>query len=259
MEHLRDYPIDYIRTRCLDVINNQYKTVSQQVKKREWPVSVLVPDLTELFPHLYLDEDYELFGYYAREYHGLFGEIAAVKKGNDHTASVEDFSIPIIDLPKEAVDPMEVIYCDGTGEGYFEAILLKSLISGLERLREYSPYGRELVSFQGMDLSRWETIAEVSDWSIRFELSKKSCSMYLFEIDTVSFENAGQPRRVYLRRCGFSDDLDFIRAVDPRKHQKYSNQLAGRGRYSEQKHCCVFSDTVLMIAQETGCGDDWQE
>ena len=189
---MRDYSIDYIRTRCLDVINNQYKTVSQQAKKREWPISVLVPDLTELFPHLYLDEDYELFGYYAREYHGLFGEIAAVKKGNDHTASVEDFAIPIIDLPEEAVDPMEVIYCDGTGEGYFEAILLKSLISGLERLREYSPYGRELVSFREMDLSRWETIAEVSDWSIRFELSKKSCSMYLFEIDTVSFENAGQ-------------------------------------------------------------------
>lgn len=58
---------------------------------------------------------------------------------------------------------------------------------------EDEDYGRELVSFRGMDLSRWETIAEVSDWSIRFELSKKSYSMYLFEIDTVSFENAGQP------------------------------------------------------------------
>lgn len=91
---------------------------------------------------------------------------------------------------------------------------------------EDEDYGHELVSFRGMDLSRWETIAEVSDWSIRFELSKKSCSMYLFEIDTVSFENAGQPRRVYLRRCSSSDDLDFIRAVDPRKHQKYPNQLA---------------------------------
>lgn len=124
---------------------------------------------------------------------------------------------------------------------------------------EDEDYGRELVSFRGMDLSRRETIAEVSDWSIRFELSKKSCSMYLFEIDTVSFENAGQPRRVYLRRCSSIDDLDFIRAVDPRKHQKYPNQLAGRGRYSEQKHCCVFSDTAIMIAQETGCEDDWQE
>ena len=39
---MRDYSIDYIRTRYLDVINNQYKNVSQQAKKREWPVSVLV-------------------------------------------------------------------------------------------------------------------------------------------------------------------------------------------------------------------------
>ena len=28
VDHLRDYSIDYIRTRCLDVINNQYKAVS---------------------------------------------------------------------------------------------------------------------------------------------------------------------------------------------------------------------------------------
>lgn len=39
---------------------------------------------------------------------------------------------------------------------------------------EDEDYGRELVSFRGMDLSRRETIAEVSDWSIRFELSKKA-------------------------------------------------------------------------------------
>ena len=119
----------------MDVINNQYKIVSQRAKEKKWPVSISIPDLTELFPHLYLDEDYDLFGYYAREYHGLFGEIAAVKKCDDHTASVEDFLIPIIHLPKEAVDPMEVIYCDGTGEGYFEAILLKNLIRGLEHFR----------------------------------------------------------------------------------------------------------------------------
>ena len=31
---MRDYSIDYIRTRCLDVINNQYKTVSQQARER---------------------------------------------------------------------------------------------------------------------------------------------------------------------------------------------------------------------------------
>ena len=29
--------------------------------------------------------------------------------------------------------------------------------------------------------------------------------------------------------------------------------------YSEQKHCCAFSDTAIMIAQETGGEDDWQE
>ena len=259
MEYLRDYPTDHIKSSCMDVINNQYRVVSQQAKEKKWPISISVPNLTELFPHLFLDEDYDLFGYYAMEYHGLFGKIAAVKKCDDHTASVEDFLIPIIHLPQEDVDTMEVVYCDGTGEGYFEAILLKKLIRGLEHFRWNSPHGREMISFQGMDLSQWETIAEVSDWSIRFELGKKNCSMYLFEIDTVSFENLSQPRRVYLRRCSFSDDLDLIRAFERRKKKEYPNQLESRGRYSAQKHCCVFTDTAIMIAQETGCEDDWQE
>ena len=38
--HLRDYSIDYIRTRCLDVINNQYKTVSQQARENGLSVSL---------------------------------------------------------------------------------------------------------------------------------------------------------------------------------------------------------------------------
>ena len=93
MKQLKDYPVEHIKTRCMDVINNQYKIVSQQAREREWPVSVRLPGLTELFPHLYLDEDYELFGYYAWEYHGLFGEIAAVHKSDDHTAMVKDLSL----------------------------------------------------------------------------------------------------------------------------------------------------------------------
>lgn len=40
VEHLRDYSIDYIRTRCLDVINNQYKTVSQQARENGLSVSL---------------------------------------------------------------------------------------------------------------------------------------------------------------------------------------------------------------------------
>lgn len=34
------FSIDYIRTRCLDVINNQYKTVSQQARENGLSVSL---------------------------------------------------------------------------------------------------------------------------------------------------------------------------------------------------------------------------
>ena len=35
--------------------------------------------------------------------------------------------------------------------------------------------------------------------------------------------------------------------------------MAGQCPCSEQKHCFVFSDNAIMIVQETGCEDDWQE
>lgn len=50
------------------------------------------------------------------------------------------------------------------------------------------------------------------------------------------------------------------------RHMKRDVKIACQGErmacqcpYSEQKHCFVFSDTAIMIAQETGCEDDWQE
>lgn len=40
-----------------------------------------------------------------------------VERMSADTAMVKDFVIPIIQLPKKAVDPMEVFYCDGSAEG----------------------------------------------------------------------------------------------------------------------------------------------
>lgn len=59
----------------------------------------------------------------------------------------------------------------------------------------------------------------------------------------------------YIRtRC-----LDVINNQYKTVSQQARERMACQCPCSEQKHCCVFSDTAIMIAQETGCEDDWQE
>ena len=247
MKQLKDYPVEHIKTRCMDVINNQYKIVSQQAREREWPVSVRLPGLTELFPHLYLDEDYELFGYYAWEYHGLFGEIAAVHKSDDHTAMVKDFVIPIIQLPKKAVDPMEVFYCDGSAEGYIEAIILKRLLDGLHRF-EINDW---IVSSKGIDITSWERIVEVNDWNIKYKLLKDGCYVSLFSRNEPSIEDSDIPISIYLKQYSFCDDIDLYRALKKEDHSEFPHKLEGRRRYKGDRHCCIMHESSVVIAQTT--------
>ena len=46
-----------------------------------------VSDVISLFPHLELDENYKLICYLSREYHGVWGRIAAIKNESDISVS----------------------------------------------------------------------------------------------------------------------------------------------------------------------------
>lgn len=97
-----------------------------------------VSDILNLFPHLELDENYQLICYLASEYHGIWGRIAAVHRDNSKTPTIDSENLWAklchgidFDLPEEAAPPMEAIYHDGTPEGYFEALLCELFLFAL--------------------------------------------------------------------------------------------------------------------------------
>ena len=78
--YLDDYPIhssDEACSRYMAAID--WRLVSQEIETNG--VSCFdVSDTLPLFPHLTLDDDYILFCYVTREYHGLWGRVAALQK-----------------------------------------------------------------------------------------------------------------------------------------------------------------------------------
>ena len=168
-------------------------------------------------------------------------------KDDDHTATVKDFVIPIIQLPKKAIDPMEVFYCDGSAEGYVEAIILKRLLDGLHRfmLKDW------IVSSKGIDISSWEKIVEVNDWNIKYKLMKGGCYVSLFSRNEPSIEDPDIPTSIYLKQYSFCDDIDLYRALKKENHSDYPHKLEGRRRYKGDRHCCIMHESSVVIAQTT--------
>ena len=97
----------------------------------------VVSDILDPFPHLTLDENYELVCYSYRHYHGTNGMVVAVPKNVSFVPDVQSPGVfngfwgPVYSIPDRAVPPMEAIYTDGTYEGYFEAIIAEEMIPNM--------------------------------------------------------------------------------------------------------------------------------
>lgn len=106
--YLDDYPIhssDEACSRYMAAID--WRLVSQEIETNG--VSYFdVSDTLPLFPHLTLDDDYILFCYVTREYHGLWGRVAALQKDTPSPpVNVQPKGPlgPSFELPDAAVPP----------------------------------------------------------------------------------------------------------------------------------------------------------
>lgn len=60
----------------------------------------------------------------AREYHGYYGEIAAIRKGAAGEPLIKEGRyFPSFTLPDTAVPPPDALYHDGSPHGYPEALV----------------------------------------------------------------------------------------------------------------------------------------
>ena len=137
--YLDSYPLKEHYSACKKYLQQlDWNTKSKEIESKG-VIHFDVSDVISLFPHLELDENYELICYLSSEYHGIWGNIAAIELGADKTPIIysknhflSQFSMGThFELPKSAVQPLEAIYNDGTPEGYFEAVLCSLFLEAI--------------------------------------------------------------------------------------------------------------------------------
>lgn len=198
------------------------------------------------FRHLTLAEGFQLYAYRTRGYHGFHGDTAAIENGEPFGARLGGLDgLPTIQLPENAIDPLEVVHCDGTPEGYLEAVLFRELLWTLPRLGG----GRALnsqVLFRPPERSTgsWDWLFQVDSWCPKVKGQVVYC--YVYEQEDWQSPFFGQDR-ISLQACSFPDRLDMARALG--MPSSYPRQLPGAGRDQKGRHCCVFARSSICIAQ----------
>ena len=252
---LDKYPIDEIlskiariETRYRDQLTSiyMYKRKSHLKDETAWPIELCLNDFIAPFQHLTADENYDIFCYVAHEFHGSVGSVAAIQHGESHSAKCESLApFPDIILPEASVDPMEVIYCDGTPEGYLEAALCEKMLQGFPLiLNIYSDYNSILFDRPKSLDQTWDMLLHVDNWCPQVKGS--SLYFYMFEFEH-GMEASNGRSRISLRCYSFSDQLDLRRAFG--MSSTYPKQLPSKNRY-QGKHFCVSHKTSINIAEE---------
>ncbi len=256
--YLNDYPLEEYYILCEQYLKTRinWDAISEEIKQNG--VSYFsMSDIVRLFPRLALDENYELICYLGKEYHGVWGRIAAIKQGDNlepvFNAETETLSFLFMGkdfkLPECAVSPMEAIYHDGTDEGYFEAVLCSLLFDAIPYLH-FENRNLEII----MDSAppefneKWNIIVNTEDWTPRYI---NNSIFALVRKTEDGFGSSDGKDRIYLTQFNFQRNLGFYHAFITKKHHSmYRNQINDDKRYNKNRHCCVFTKSSVLIAEE---------
>lgn len=217
-----------------------------------------VSDVVSLFPHLELDENYELICYLSREYHGIWGRVAAIKNDADFEPVVSYkkgqqisllFGGGIFKLPESAAPPMESLYHDGTDEGLLEAVLCSFLLEAIPYLQFENRKLKLIMDNPPLDLNeQWNTIVHIKDWRPR--RVKNSIIAFKRKIED-GFGSSDGKDRIYLTQFSFKSDLRFYLAFELHdRHSMYKSHIEDDKRYNGNRHCCVFAESSVIVAEE---------
>ena len=211
----------------------------------------------ELFSHLTLDERYELYCYVAREYHGLWGRVAAVPKGDQQDLVVKPgiFGYTELTLPDSAVPPMEALYHDGTPEVYFESVLCTQLFRAVPYVGFERQNHDNIWTAPPGDLSeQWNVHIHLPDWTPKVFWEDGHCTMIAckFEYENGIGSSNGRSR-IKLSEYSFWSKLSFLHGIEPMKRvgkDIYPSRIEDDGRYGEGRCCCVAKEVSILVAEE---------
>ena len=220
-------------------------------------IGVDVSNAISLFPHLELDPEYRLICYMTSEYHGIFGQVAAIKRSDDWQPKSEigsDFkphsSGNQLALPEYAYPPLEAVYNDGTGEGYFEAVLFSQFIQKLPRARQIRGYWKYISNALPEDYEdSWEYQFTLADYSPRY-------TQHTITALSRTYENglSGSDGKdlIYLSRFYFSESINehLLMIVLKTKKPIDAKHITEEKRYSDARRCCVFTESSVLVAKQ---------
>ena len=194
-------------------------------------------DITEIlqpFTHITLDEKYRIVAYSSYEIHGTFGKAVAIEKDKEipdvylQTANcMFQRIIPDVCYPVE-----EVIFCDGTPEGFFEVVALFEVIEKLF----YDHNKKYYFNLKAINKKR-ELLFKPKKYSPQYYKDYDGTSKLLL-LEEYSYDGS-----IFLSEYSFANKNFYFWQED----KQFSHIEFEKGRFSENKCCCYFSNNKICI------------
>lgn len=254
---LSQYPLDEHYEVCRKYMSClDWDKISEDIAQKG-TIGVDVSDVISLFPRLELDPDYRLICYMTSEYHGIFGRVAAIKRSDDWHPKCDkgaDFKPHNfgnqLALPECAFPPMEAIFNDGSGEGYFEAVLLSLFLQALPYTHfEQDHWSLIIKTTPDNYEENWDHMVALTNWSPM--CSNSTITALSRKVENGIGASDGKDR-IYLIQFNFCRSVNdyLLRTVLKTRRPVETNHITDSNRYSETRKCCVFTSSSVLVAVE---------
>jgi len=225
-------------------LNPIYKELVREVQlsaKRDahYAGKVDITDILKPFTHISLDDNYRIVAYSSYEIHGPFGEAVAVENNKDipEVYLEQEWSLFQRIIPDVCYPVEEVIFCDGTPEGFFEVIILMKVLGRL--FQGYAEAYLDCFVFSADDIKKEENLLfKPSEYAPKYQKDDwGTCKLLLLQ----QSDNGS----VELCEYNFSNRIPKARQTS----KMYSHIKFEHGRFSDNKYCCCFSGKSICICE----------
>ena len=200
---------------------------------------VEITEILKPFTHLTLDAKYKIIAYSSSEIHGVYGKAVAIEKDReipDVLLEHPELYIPKRTTPEDCYPVDEVIFCDGTPEGFFEVILLNDVIWKL--FKGYAKVYLNDYIFSWKGLKRKGFLFKPLEVSPKYYNDHNGTSKLLL----LEKSNDGG-----IDLCEYSFSNWFPRFWQ--RDKDYSHIEFENGRFSDDKWCCYFSSKRICVCE----------
>ena len=250
---LANYPISKLRTQCAAAAVPFCKLAAAVLEDKTKLISADATSLLNPFTHLSIDPKYRLSAYFHYDggYHSE--RIRSVVAATPSCTTVPkatlrpSFMGQQIELPAETFNPLAAIFCDGTPEGFLEAVLFDNYIASFTNKHPARPLlGKYLFSAPDITIENWDMYIQVDDWAPKACLGERRCTISCYL--KLAYPTFPYTERIVQKRYRFSDFGYSNKQIGGPK--PYGSLIDLYHRYSPGRSCCIFGEDTTSIADQ---------